>query len=146
MAAGNFTFFDIGKLKVLNGTIDLDTDTIKAALTTSSQALSASFSGSSTDARYADLTNEATGTGYTAGGQALSSTTLSQSSGTVTYDAADLTWSALTSTFKYLVLYDDTAANKDLIGFWDLNTSGSVTLSGSDLTITFDATGIFTAA
>lgn len=146
MAAGNFTFFDIGKLKVLNGTVDLDTDTIKAALTTSSQALSASFSGSSTDARYADLTNEASGTGYTAGGQALSSATLSQSSGTVTFDAADLTWSALTATFKYLVLYDDTAANKDLIGFWDLNTSGSVTLSGSDLTITFDAAGIFTAS
>jgi hypothetical protein len=46
--------------------------TIKAVLTTSTQAITRTFTGSSGNARYTDLTNElGTASGYTAGGVAL---------------------------------------------------------------------------
>ena len=75
MAAGNWTVFNRAKLKLANGTFDLDTNTFKMALTTSSQALADTFAGTSTDCRYADLTAEvASGGGYTTGGKTLSAT------------------------------------------------------------------------
>lgn len=45
-----------------------------------------------------DLTNEVSGTGYTAGGIALTSTELTISSGVLTYDSADPSWSTSTIT------------------------------------------------
>lgn len=149
MAAGNFTFFNIAKKKLTDGTFDLDTHSFKVALTTSSQVLDATFAGTSTDARYADLTNElANGNGYTTTGQALGSVTLTRSTGTVAFDAADPTWTfSASKTFKYLVLYDDTDSNDGLVGFWDLDTGGgSITISSGGYTITFNASGIFTYA
>lgn len=47
MAAGPFTVLDIAKLKLLDGTCDLDTHVFKMALTTSAQALDATFAGTS---------------------------------------------------------------------------------------------------
>src|SRR5690242_11682894 len=52
-------------VKTLNKEIDFDSDTIKAMLVTSSYAFSASHAYKS------DITNEVTGTGYTAGGTAV---------------------------------------------------------------------------
>lgn len=46
---------------------------------------------------WADLeANEVSGTGYTAGGETLTSTELTISSGVLTYDAADVSWSSST--------------------------------------------------
>ena len=43
-----------------------------------------------------DLTNEVTGTGYTSGGVAVTSTEITLSSGTLTFDAADTTYPTVT--------------------------------------------------
>lgn len=146
MAAGNFTFFNIAKGR-WNGTTTGST-TYKAVLTTSSQALAATFTGSSGQARYADLTAEvANGDGYTTGGEALGSVTWNQATATWTFDAADTAWTLTGSgkTFKYIVLFDDGVANDPLIGFVDADTGGgSISAAAGVLTIVWNASGIFT--
>lgn len=145
MAAGSFTVFNIAKLKLANGTFDLDTQTFKMALTTSSQALSATFAGTSTDCRYADLTAEAVGTGYTAGGKILTCT-WTRATGTITFDCDDQTWTTSTITAKYAVIYADNT-NDDLLCFCDLDTGGgSLSSVAGAFAVTINASGVFTVA
>lgn len=146
MAAGSFTVFNIAKLKLLNGVHDLDTHTFKMALTTSSQSIDATFAGTSTDCRYADLTAQvANGNGYTTGGKTLTMS-VTRNTGTVTVDCDDQSWTSSTFTAKYAVVYNDTATNKDLLGFVDLETTSGTGLSPSNgtLAVTINASGLFT--
>lgn len=150
MAVVAFTLFNLAKKKLGAGTIILNSHTFKVALCTSSQSITAAFVGSSTDCRYADLTAElSTANGYTAGGATLGSVTWNESSGTVTFDAADVAWT-LTSTgitYKYQVVYDNTSTNKDLLGYVDVDGSGgSISPTAGTHTIVWNASGIFTAA
>jgi len=147
MAAGIFTFLNVAKPKTGNGVIDFDTHTFRWVLTTNAQALSAAFVGASTDGRYADLTAEVVGAGYTAHGEALTSVTYGGTSGTVTFDADPTTWVAATFTAKYAVLIDDTDANESIVGFVDLETTSGTgrTSAGGDFTLQWP-TGIFTQA
>lgn len=147
MAAGAFTVFNLARPKLANGTLDLDSNTFKMALTTSSQAIAANFSGSSGDCRYADLTNEvANGNGYTTGGVTLSGVTWSGSSGTVTFDCTDPTWTLTnTITFKYGIIYASSVTNSPLLCFFDADTGGgSVSPLAGTLTVQVNASGIFT--
>ena len=145
MAAGNFTFLDIAKPKTGNGLIDFDSDAFSWVLTTNAQALAANFTGSSGDGRYADLTAEVVGAGYTAGGESLTGVTYGGGSGTVTFDADPTTWASATFTAKYAVLIDNTDANESIVGFVDLETTAPAgrTSAGGDFTLQWP-TGIFT--
>ena len=147
MAAGAFTLFNIAKKKLADGTFDLDTQTFKAALCTSSQVLGATFAGASTDCRYADLTGElTTANGYTAGGVTLASVTWTRSTGTVTFDANDAAWTLTGAgvTYKYVVIYADNT-NDDLLGFVDADTGGgSISPAAGSHTIQWNASGLFT--
>lgn len=145
MAAGTFTLTNAAKKKLLDGTFDLDTHTFKACLLTAAVPLTAA----SAPANYGAITSQVTGTGYTVGGQALASVTLVESTGTVVFDAADVSWAASTITAKWIVIYDDSAASKDVVGFMDLdNTSGSTTVSSASgaLTVQWYSTGLFAIA
>lgn len=128
-------------LKALNKEVDFDSDTIKVAL------LSSSYTPNQDSHDYWDdvSSNEVSGTGYTSGGQALSSKTATYDSATnvVILDAADTVWSASTVTARYAVIYDDsgaTAAQKVLIGYVDFGSDQSST--NGNFTVTWDATGI----
>ncbi len=143
MAAGPWQVFRRAKIKLLNGTLDLDTGVWKMALTQAAQALTDDFAGASTDCRYADLTNEVpNGSGYTTGGKTLTPS-VTRSGATVTYDVDDQSWTASSFTAKYAVIYADNT-NDDLLAFCELDTGGSVTVIASTLTVAINASGVFT--
>jgi hypothetical protein len=94
------------KRDIMNGSIDLDTDTIKCALVTSSYT-----PDQDAHDNYDDITNEvANGNGYTTGGQALANkaVTADNTDNEGVFDADDVTWSASTITARGAVLYKDT--------------------------------------
>ena len=90
----------------------------------------------------ADVTNEVTGTGYSAGGESLTSVTLTQSGGTITFDADDVTWASSTITARGAVVYDDSLVNDPLIAYIDFGADKSS--SAGDFVLSFNASGIFT--
>lgn len=96
MAATITAYDHLWKL-LLTGAVDLDTDTLKLALVTSS------YTPSAAHVEWADVSaNEvATGSGYTTGGETLASPAATNS----TVDYADVTWTSLTKTFRYAVCY-----------------------------------------
>lgn len=146
MAVGPVTLFDRAIPKLVNGLVDLDGHTFKILLADDSQSIDQTFAGTSTDCRKSDLTGEfTTAGGYTAGGATLGSVSLTRTGAKVVFDAADVLWSALTLTdVCYAIIYDDSAANDDLIAFLEVNSGGTLSPAGVDLTITWDATnGIF---
>jgi hypothetical protein len=122
--------------------IDLNSDSFKVALCTSSYT-----PDQDNHDFFNDITNEVSGTGYTAGGAALTSPTFSYTgaSNTFAWDAADVSWSSSTITARYAVIYDSspgTSATNPLVAYVDFGADVSTT-SGT-FTITWDAAGIFT--
>lgn len=144
MAVGKFTVLNIALKKIGAGTIDLDSNAFKVALLGDGQPIAADFVGVSADARFSDLTDEVVGSGYTAGGVALSNVTWSQAGPVVTFGADPSSWTALTATAKYAVVYRN-GGNNDILGFFDIDSAlpaGRV-ISGSDFTINWTG-GLFT--
>ena len=106
-------------------------NTFKIALFTSSASL-----GASTTA-YAD-SNQASGTGYSAGGNTLTNVTPTTSSTTALTDFADTTWSSSTITARGALIYNSSttagSANR-AVAVLDFGTDK--TTSSWDFTITF---------
>jgi hypothetical protein len=119
---------------------DLGSDTLKVMLCNTAPV--------ATNTVKADLTEISAGNGYTAGGTAASTTSSAQSSGTYKLVLADVVFTATGAIgpFRYAVLYNDTATNKELIGFWDYGSSISLA-NGGAFTVDFDpSTGVLTLA
>jgi len=95
----------------------------------------------------------ATGNGYTQGGVSLTNVTSSQTGGTYKLDADDASWTAsggdlgtTLDTFRYVVLYDDSATFKNVIGYWDYGSAITIA-DGNSFSVQFDASnGILTIA
>lgn len=125
---------------VTNGVWDWDTDTIKCALTTSAYTVDID-----THDFFNDVTNEVTGTGYTAGGATLASTagTYDTATDQARLDAADTSWTTSTITARRAVVYKSTGtgSTSPLISFLDFGAADVSTTAGTFL-ITWDATGI----
>lgn len=126
--------------KAFNKEVDWDSDTIKVMLVSSAYS-----PNQDTHAYKSDVTGEITGTGYTAGGQALTSktTTYDAANNVTVLDAADVSWANSTVTARYAVVYDDSGATdaaKALIGYLDFGSDQSS--SNGAFAVTWDATGI----
>ena len=121
---------------------NLGSDTLKVMLTNTAPV--------ATNTIKANLTEIAAGNGYTAGGNTASVTSSAQTSGTyklVLGDPATYTASGGSiGPFRYAVLYNDTATNDELIGWWDYGSA--VTLAdGESFAVDFDpTTGVLTIA
>lgn len=145
--AASLTFYQSFREYMSDGTIDLDTDSFKVTLHTSTYTPNAG-----THTVYADLTNElSTASGYTNGGAALGSVTWTRSGATVTFDAADTVWTASggTITARYAVIRKDGTANaivSPLIAYILLDTTPAdvAATTGNTLTLQWNASGIFT--
>jgi hypothetical protein len=87
-----------------------------------------------------NLTEISAGFGYTAGGTAVTITTSAQTSGLYKLIGNDVVFTAAGGSigpFRYAVLYNDTASNDELIGWWDYGSS--ITLaSGETFTVDLD--------
>jgi len=115
-----------------NGTVVLSTAALKVGL------LSSNHVPDPTDDAWTDVSgDEVSGTGYTAGGVALSSVTWTTADGVATLDAADPSWTGATFSARYAVLYDVTTGK--LVKLFDL---GDVkTVENGPFTLVFDAAG-----
>ena len=124
------------KVEILNGIHAFGTtvvraattaDTFKIALYTSSATLGASTTAYS-------VTNEVSGTGYSAGGNTLT-TIAPTSSGTTAYlDFNDTTWTTATITANGALIYNSTQSNKAVAV---LAFGGDKTSTAGDFTIQF---------
>ena len=121
------------------GAIDSDADTFKAMLVTSAYVPS-----KGTHTKRSDVTGEATGAGYTAGGAACACTpALNTTAHAMVLTFAAVTWPTSTITAKGLVIYKSTgtAANDPLVGYLDFGANissagGTFSVAASTLTTT----------
>ena len=121
MAEGDGIVYNQIKESMAKGLINLETDIVKVGL------FSASYTPDiDTDTGYATLTNECVnGLGYTTGGETVSSQSVSRDNANdqVLFDCADITWASLGTLSPqpaWAVMYDDTAAGKELIAAWEV--------------------------
>ncbi len=134
--------YDNYKSLALKGSIALLTDTIKLALLTSSYTPAIK-----TDTFLSDInTNEVSGAGYTAGGVAITTPTVTTdtTNDRGVFGAANTTFSSVTfSGARYAVIYKSTgvASTSPLIAVIDLGSNQSA--AGGNFTIQWNASGIF---
>ena len=120
------------KEDLFNKEQDLDTDTIKIALYTSSATLDASTTAYTT-------TNEITGTGYSAGGETLANSTVATSGTTAYVDFDNPEWTSATFTARGALIYNDTLAGDNSIAVLDFG--GDFTVSSGTFRIVLPAPG-----
>jgi hypothetical protein len=130
-----FTKFQPFVEKLAEKAFNLGSDSLKIALCASANAPVAA-NGVLADLTQISYTNLSS--------RDVTITSSSQTSGTYSLVLQDLTLTASggsVAAFRYVVLYDDTAASDELIGFWDYGSS--LTLAdGESLTLDFASSTI----
>lgn len=120
--------------------IDLGSDTINVMLVQST------YTPDKDHNRRNDITNEASGSGYSSGGSALASVTTTQddTNDWFVFDAADLSFGTVSISFRYIILYKSRggASSADELIIC-IDTGATQTYSGSALTLTWSTSGIF---
>lgn len=117
--------------------INAGSDAWKVALSNSVNVADTTFTPGTTDL--------ATGNGYTAGGNAATTSSSTQTAGTYKLVLnSPATWTATGSVgpFRYAILWDSTTSQP--VAYWDYGSSITLT-SGDTFTVTLDGTnGVFT--
>jgi len=151
MAAGKWKVYDKAKVRLADGTFDMDNASLGLTM-----ALFLSTSNCNTlsvgTGVYGDLTNEhANANGYTTGGVALTTETWTNSTSTTTFDCDDVVWTASGGSIvaRFAVIYCNATVNtivKPLLCVSLLDTApADVTVTtGNTLTIAINASGVFT--
>lgn len=145
MARGNVTVFEEAKAKMLDGDW-ASTDHFYCAICDNTATPTADFA----TPVLGDFTQVGTGGSYVSGGTDLGTLAdlVTESGGTMTFDSTtNPTWeqNAGNDADAYWgIIYNYTDAAKDAIVFVDLG--GPVDMSAGTLTITWNASGIFTIA
>jgi hypothetical protein len=134
--------YNSAKVDIATGQIDLDTDSFKVMLVTSSYTPDPDAHN-----RRDDITNEVVGTGYTTGGTALVSPAVTQdnTNDLMKFDATDTSWSTSTITARGAVIYKSrggASSADELLCYIDFSTDKSST--AGTFTIQWNASGILT--
>jgi len=126
-----FTKFNSFVEALAEKTHNLGSDTLKVALTNSAPSASNTVLANITEITYTNLSS-----------RTISVSASSQTSGTYKLVCTDLVLtssSGTTGPFRYVVIYNDTASNDELIGYFDYGSS--ITLQDGDtFTVDFDGT------
>lgn len=139
MAEGDITVSNQAKAWMLGGIVDLDTDTIKVALTNGY-----SFDADNNHGYSNFSANEITATGYSAGGESLTGLTITtnDTGDYAMWDAGNVTWTSLaTTSIDMACIYDDTLTTpvaKGLLASMEIGTNSN----GGNYTINWNAGGI----
>ena len=146
MAAGAWVVHDKAKQKMLNGTLDLDTDAFVMKLMASTSNVATTTVSDATT-----LTNElATANGYTAGGAAITTPSVTEAAGVTTFDCDDVVWNASGGSIaaRFAVIVDTTATPDEVIAHSLLDTTpADVTATdGNPLTVAIHANGVFSVS
>jgi hypothetical protein len=124
----------------LNNVIALNMDSELGKVAMYTNTLTPNFDA---DPSSYSATNEVSGTGYTAGGNLLTTTSLAIASGILTFDAADSSWAASTITnARGAIYYADYLAPKATVVAINFGADYS-TVAGT-FTIQWNALGIYT--
>lgn len=120
---------------VYEGVHDFENDTFKVALTNTAPTAANTV--------FANITEVAAGNGYTAGGLALTIDPSSQTGGVYTAVIdGNITFTASGGEIgpaRYLVVYNDSATNKELVAYYDYGSS--LTLQDGE-SLTFAGNGV----
>lgn len=125
------------KQELLGGVHDLDTDTLKLALIRNSTAGSPIGTYGAATTNYSDVTgnsDEASGTGYSAGGGTLDSPVITLSGTTAFVDFADEAFSNVTVSADGCIIYNSSQSNKAIAVF---DFGGTVSATSGTLTVQF---------
>lgn len=126
-----FTKFQPFVEKLAEKTFNLGSDTLKVALSNNAPTNTFSQLSEVTEISYTNCSD-----------RTVTISSSAQTAGTYKLVLADkvLTASGTVGPFRYVILYDDTATNDELISSWDYGSS--ITLNaGETFTIDFDGTG-----
>jgi len=153
MAQGTLTVFEEAGLNMVDSDNILDpADTFKVMLISEQVGGTPTITAADATPDSSDYT-EVSGTGYTAGGEALTTPALTEAGGVTTFDdsgAASVSWTqngAGPTNIKTALLYNSThAGTNDAIAFIDMTADGTtaISLQAGDITLTWGASGIIT--
>lgn len=146
MPAGAWKVYGGAVEEIHKGTLDLDTNTFRMVLVTSSYTPNQSTHTTWTSASANEV---AAGGGYSTHGKLLTPS-VTRSGLVTTFDVDDQAWTSSTITAKYAIIVKDAnadgslASTDTLVAFCDLETGGgSVSTTSGTLTITINASGVF---
>lgn len=111
---------------------NLGSDSLKVALTNTAPVAG--------NTQLSNITQVGAGGGYATGGNAAALTSSSQAAGVYKLVLVDVLFTATTGfgPFRYAVLYNDTATNDELIGWYDYGSAVTL-LAAETFTVDFDA-------
>jgi hypothetical protein len=130
------------KLALLKSEVELESAVIKLALVTNA------YTADDAHDFFADVTNEVSATGYTAGGETVDNQTVSLDSTTGVFDFDPITWNISGGiTYRAAVLYVSTGdpATSRLIAYYDFGTDQVLAGNGT-ATVSPHATGALRAS
>lgn len=149
--ASSLTFYNKFRKYIQDGTLDLDTNTIKLMLVTSDYTFDAAHGvladvKASPDPEVVAIASPSNG--YTTGGETLANPAVTYSGAVSKFDADDVTWLLLTATFRYGILYASGTLNgvvNPLIACILFDTTpADITISGINYVVQWSANGIWT--
>lgn len=128
-----FTKFNPFVENLAEEVFNLGSDTLKVALTNTAPSASYGALSQITEISYSNLSS-----------RTLTVSSSAQTNGTYKLTLADLTLTAsgTVPTFRYIIIYDDTATNDELIAYYDYGSAVNM-IVGDTFVIDFDATNGF---
>ena len=141
MAQGDTSTFEEFRLTIANGTFDMDTDAFSLKLITTLPLIT------QTSPNLSDFTEVTAGGGYSTGGIALT-TSYTEAAGTATFDSStNPVWTAAAGSPTNIVSGLVVNAANNAVAFVDLTVDGGstpISLVAGDITVNWNASGIFT--